>query len=109
MATLIFDSNINSSQFVEMIITANKGDLWEAISEYKLIKLWDLYPERLKELHIIEERQSLSIWDIEEDKELIINLLELGSKIKIQFLTSDRGYSLNFLSQSLTRLSAMFD
>lgn len=109
MATLILDSNTNSSQFVEMIISANRGDLWEAISEYNLMKQWDLYPERLKELHILKERQSLSIWDIEEDKELIINLLELGSKIKIQFLTSDRGYSLNFLTQSLTRLGAMFD
>ncbi|WP_344674220.1 hypothetical protein [Sphingobacterium kyonggiense] len=109
MATLILDSNKNYSQVVEMIISANKGDLWEAISEYKLMKQWDLYPERLKELHVIEERQSLSIWDLEEDKELIINLLELGSKIKIQFLTSNSGYSLSFLTQSLTRLSAMFD
>lgn len=109
MTTLILDSNINSSQFVEMIITANKRDLWDAISEYKLIKQWDLYPERLKELHIIEERQSLSIWDIEEDKELIINLLEIDSKVKVQFLTPRRGYSLCFLSQSLTRLSTMFD
>ena len=109
MATLILDSKTNSSQFVEMIISVDKRDLWAAISEYSLMKQWDLYPERLKELHILKERQSLSIWDIEVDKELIINLLELGSKIKIQFLTSDRGYSLSFLTQSITRLGAMFD
>lgn len=109
MATLILDSTTNSSQFVEMTISANKRALWEAISEYKLMKQWDLYPERLKELHILKESQSLSIWDIEEDKELIIYLREIGSKVKVQFLTPRKGYSLGFLSQSLIRLGAMFD